>query len=186
MRKLVFFLVVILGAAILAAVFLPLGGTDEDKMKNTIKDYNKNLIIALQSDSKIMKEVATEREQGRIDIFISQMADERKIIDARLIKLNIKSVKILSSGEWQGILNKYRQEHRQDLRVPAEGALKMYKTGALAQTDEVWSYQYLDAKTREKINKPNLLGYEVTYTLVKENDKWKVADVIFKEKEIRL
>lgn len=166
-------------------VYFGCAQSDESVIKKTVIEYNKNLAIALQSDVKVMKDVATEMEQGRIEIFMTQMADEHKIVDAELNKLNFKSVKILDNQEWQDLIKQYMQKHEQDMRIPGAGDLKMYKSGALVQTDETWTYRYLDIDDRSQSSAPSLLGYNVTYILVKEKNKWKVTDLWFEEKNTK-
>lgn len=158
--------------------------TEESAIRETVKNYNKSLVIALKTDAETLKETATQRERGRVQIFITQMADENKTVDTQLKKLGFQSVRILADREWAEVISQYREENH-NRRIPGEESIKTYKSGALAVTEELWSYQYLDYKTREKIGKSKLLGYSVAYFLVKEDKKWKIADVKFEEKEIK-
>ncbi len=158
--------------------------SDEALIQETIKQYNNTLQLALKSDAKILKDVATEREIGRVDIFINQMAEEHKLVDAQLKKLKITALKNLTKSDWQALIERYDQEHQMDLRVPAAGALKLYESGVQVNTEELWSYQYLDLVSKQSINKPEKLGYDVTYIVVKEDNKWKITEVTFKEKAL--
>lgn len=159
--------------------------SDENLIRNTVKNYNKNLIIVLKSpDMETLKEVATEREQGRIEIFKTQMADEHKIVDAKLNNLKFKSVKKLTEKEWQDLIARFGQEHKMDKRIPDAGSLDMYKSGAIVETEEVWDYQYLDTETRQKTGPLKKLGYNVIYIMVEEQGKWKVGDIKFEEKNV--
>ncbi len=171
--------------AFLALSFIFTGGCakpDETLLKDAIRQYNKKLIIALKSDPEVLKDVAVERDRGRIQIYMTQMADENKIIDSQLKYINFRSIKVLNDKEWQELINQYRQRHERDSRVPNEGSLTEYKSGwALVKTEELWSYQYLDMRTKQKIDKPSLLRYSVTYIMVQEDNKWKIADVEFEE-----
>lgn len=158
---------------------------EEDLIKDTVINYNKSLVIALKSDIDILKNVATDRERGRIEIFKAQLAAENKLVDSRLEKVSIKSQKILDEKEWQKMLAGYSLEHRQDLRIPAEGSLAMYNNGAVVQTEELWKYQYIDTGSGKRIGKTQSLGYDVSYIMVKEDGRWKVADIKFEEKTAR-
>lgn len=115
---------------------------------------------------------------------MTQMIDEKKIIDAHLKKIAFISVKTLNGEDWQRLIDEYIQEHNRDKRIPSGGSLKEYNSGALVETEEIWEYQYLDYKTRKKVHNLMSLGYDVSYILVVENKKWKVADIIFVEKEM--
>ncbi|MHB9095773.1 MAG: hypothetical protein ACYC21_13995 [Eubacteriales bacterium] len=170
---------------VLMAITIGCIGREENSIIKTVKEYNNKLIIALKTNPDILKEVAVERERGRVEIYMAQMADEHKIIDSQLEQLNIKSVKILTDPEWADWIDQYKQGHQRDLRVPDEGSLTEYKSGhAMVKTEEVWTYRYLDTGTRKEIEKPKLLGYNVTYIVVKDNNKWKVADVMLEEKTL--
>jgi hypothetical protein len=160
--------------------------TDEKQIKDVVLHYNNTLILALKSDPEILKEVAVERERGRIQIYMAQMAKENKIINSQLKSIKFKSTKILNDKEWQEIINQYAQKHKQDARVPDEGSLTEFKSGhALVKTEELWSYQYNNARSGKRIGKPESLGYNVTYIIVMEDNRWKVADVLFEEEQVK-
>lgn len=159
--------------------------TEESAIRETVKNYNKSLVIALRTDAETLKETATQRERGRVQIFITQMADENKTVDAHLRKLSFQSVRILADREWAEVISQYREENSHNRRIPGEESIKTYSSGALAVTEELWSYQYLDYKTREEIGNSKLLGYRVSYFLVMEDNKWKIADIKFEEKEMK-
>ena len=156
----------------------------ENKAREAISNYNRNLVIALKSDAKILKEVATERQQGRVDIYIKQLADDNKKLDAEIKTLDFNIVKELDEKEWKDVISDLGRSHRLDDRVPGHGALNMYKRGILVETNEIWSYDYLDIKKQKKSGESYLIEYSVKYLVVKENNKWKVADVKFTEKEL--
>lgn len=146
--------------------------------------YNKNLVIALKSDPEVLKKYAVERERGRIQIYMTQLADENKIIDSQLKYIAFKQIKILNDREWQEIIDQFNRRHQLNARDPGAGSLTDFKSDrAMVKTEELWTYQYLDQRTRKKIGQSKSLGYDVTYLVVREDNRWKVADVDFSEKQ---
>lgn len=153
--------------------------TGESVYQNTVINYNELLPKALKSDSSVLKEVATDREQGRVQVFISELLNENKVLDARLEDMKFTSFQILTPKEWQEIIVRYQGEHEKDNRVVGAGGLKNFTTAVLVKTEETWKYRYLDIKTSKTINKPELIKYSVSYYLVKVDDTWKITGMDF-------
>lgn len=181
MKKTVFIIVIILQVLGSVGCFSSnsKARTGDSVYKNVVINYNDLLPKALKSESKVLKEVATEREQGRVQVFISEMLNENKVVDARLEDMKFTSVKILTPKEWQDLMRRYQEEHEKDKRVVGAGELKKFNSAVLVKTEETWKYQYIDVKTRKTINKPDLINYSVSYYLVNEDDTWKIIGMDF-------
>jgi len=142
-------------------------GSEKAELRKTIQNYNTNLTMALKGmNPDLLKEVATERERGAVEIFIVQLADENRIMDSRLISINFKEFSI----------NK-EQKEQTEKENPVQTAT--------VKTEELWSFRYLDVKTRNPVEGPKKIRYDAVYTLEKHDGKWLVADIKFQEQLLK-
>jgi len=154
--------------------------SDQDKIKQTVRLYNEKLPMALKSSSEVLKEVATDREQGRVEIYITQMADENSVVEAELVQLTVKNISV------RPLNNKEAEKHRvfpvtkQDEKTKSPFTTYDPLEGKL-EAQEVWLYRYLDLKTGKPKGPKQKLGYKTTYILARNDGKWYVADIDFRE-----
>lgn len=145
---------------------------EEKNIQTLIRNYNKNLPIALESqNTTILEGLATEKELGRVLIFTSVMKAENKIVQAKLENLQFVDINIEETGDKS-------TKPRNPLDI--SGLPK-----AKAKTKEVWSFQYLDINSRKPVHKVQKVKYNATYTLVKQNDQWLVHSINFDEELVQ-
>lgn len=159
----------------------PRGAMDESVYKATVIKYNQLLPKALKSSSDVLKGVAIERERGRVQLFMSEIFAENKVMAAQLQDLKFSTIKVLNSKEWQVRVTRYQHKHEQDKQEPGAGELALYHSAVQVDTEETWEYQYVDAQTRKTIGKPEQIKYSDSYYLVQKDHVWQVADIDFNQ-----
>ncbi len=163
---------------LLAAVILSGCIPGEDKaIMQAVRNYNNSLPLALESqDNKVLEHVATEKEMGRVMIFISQMKKEKKIVQSSLQYLEFGRVKL-----------KKQNIAKADPKYNKAGSISDKKVlpQATMKTIETWSFSYLDMNTRKPVNRQQKVKYAATYQLVKKDGKWLVDELEFKESLVK-
>lgn len=125
----------------------------EIEVKNTVSAYTQMLPEALlKPDAEKMRFFASSDEIMRIDAYILQMRQERKLMQSFLKTLEFRSVDI------------------------AKG-----KQEATVTTNEVWRYRYLDEKSRQPVSDESMIAYNNMYYLIKDQGHWVVNRIDLNE-----
>lgn len=164
-----------------SVVFAGCSNSDQDKIREVIKKYNDSLPLAYQDSTDILRLVATDREQGRLDIFKTQLADQKKNIKVDLVSLEIKEIKLYQpkkkdDGSKKLMGSNYKK--RKGVQMIDPDKLPQAKVKA----DELWKYRYADIKTGKPLGDWKKISYRTTYTLVQIEGDWFVNDIEFEEK----
>ncbi len=182
---------------------------EEKKLQQAIKNYNANLVMALKSQNpEMLKPVATGREIGGFSLFMARLMDEKKIMVAQLLRIEYKDYKIGEPPQNQpdrsaplfksapppkkdkAKQKKVKEQvymiekdfnNKNDIVVYGEGA----EQTAEVKTTELWEYSYLDADSRQVMEGPAKVRYQAVYFMEQHGDKWLVADINFKEEEVK-
>jgi len=169
---------------LLLVILVGCDSSDQDKIREVIKKYNDSLPLAYEDNTDILRSVATDREQGRLEIFKTQMADQSKIIKVDLISVEIIEIKLFppnkkddGSKKWMG--KDYKQ--RKELQVIDPDKLAQAKV----KTDELWKYRYADLKTRKPLEEWKKIKYQTTYTLFQIEGDWFINDIDFEEEVLK-
>lgn len=151
----------------------------ETKLKNVVESYNQTLIRVMSTgNSELLNAVATDKEVRRISLFLSALNAEKKMMTAKLVKFQIKTVEPKTSRKPSG-----------SSLVDADGnpvgssAVDTQEYG-LVQTDELWEHQNYSQITGEKIDEPFRIHYIATYWLQEIDGKWLVSKLHFEEKPV--
>lgn len=142
-------------AALLVCLGLTACASKEDKaVQATVKVFNKTLIEAfVKPNPDLMADVATEKEQQKIGLYIVNLIQKRQIMKCSLNSISFGPVKYLSADKAQ------------------------------VTTSEDWTFEYLDYNTRKTVAPPKKIHYSVTYSLVMGKGDWLVDELkIEKEK----
>lgn len=172
---------------ILTVIFLTVSGcgySDTEKIEQTVRDYNAKLPQVLKSSPDILKEVATDKEQGRMQIFIARIADGNSVLDAKLLQFTVNDVTV------RPLDDKETKEYRVfPVRQKDDESNSPYTRYDLVEgrleAEEVWDYSYLDLKTGKTKSQKQKIRYKTTYILARNNGKWYVADINFKEEILK-
>lgn len=144
-------------AALAGLAFLPAACSQEKvEIKNTVTAYNKMLAEALaKPDPRIMEYLTTRSEFDRIASYIIFLKKDKKVLVSELKSLEFLEVTVLETGG---------------------------KRTSVVRTKEMWSFHYVDEKTRKRITDERDIGYENTYHLVRRESRWVVDRVDALEK----
>jgi hypothetical protein len=157
------------------------GTSDKDKVGKVIQKYNESLPMAYEDSTDIVSPLATDKEQGRLEIFKTQLADQKKRIKVELISMVTKDIKFTSpkkkdDGSRKNMGDQYKQRKTAQIIDPEK------LPQAVVQTEELWKYQYVDTATLKTVQEWKTIKYLTTYTLVQIEGNWFINDLKFEEK----
>ncbi len=125
---------------------------EERLIRNAVRKYNSALIETYR-DFVVSRldEYATESEVKRIDVLILSMRIEGKFLNAKIKGLRFKEVRMTGDDT------------------------------AEVDTEEDWEYQHLNIKTHQPMSELKKVKYNMTYTLVRRDNRWLVKFVDYTE-----
>ncbi|ADG82285.1 hypothetical protein TherJR_1428 [Thermincola potens JR] len=161
------------------------GKTEEKALQDAVNNYNRTLKVVLRTgDVSLLNNVALENEVRRMELFLTYMNEEKKVLSAELDSIKFISAKV-DNDQGKAVAdespNKGNEQAKQ--AAPAKNQPAKEPT-AQVKTEEIWTYEYLHPETGAKIEGPFLIKYHTTYKLIKR-DKWKVYEVSFKEQVLK-
>lgn len=173
-------LLIAVAAALTAGFFFGVRETDQDKVITAIKEYNDLLPQAYADSTDVLRTVATDREQGRLDIFITQLLDQQKRLQVSLSNIEFGGVKLQApktkdDGGGKNMGSDYK--HRKSVQNIDVDKLPQ----AVVSAREIWKFRYLEPDTQRPLDKWREIRYQTTYTLVKVEGDWFINDLKFTE-----
>jgi hypothetical protein len=121
----------------------------EVELRNTVSAYNKMLEEALaKPDSSVMSYFASPAENYRVDAYIMQMLQQKKVMLSTLKKIDFKKVELDKKN------NK-----------------------AIVATHEEWVFYYVDEKSRQPVTQEEKISYNNVYHLIMEQKHWVVDKI---------
>lgn len=165
---------------IVLAIMLLLAGcavSDTAKIKQTTKKYNDKLATALeQGDIMVLKEYATERQMGKVQVFITQLQQSNQLMKAGLVRIKFTEARKITDQEAAELLQRRRErlEKEKVFVIPYEVKNLPH---ALVKTEERWLYTTLDSRTGQPVEGSREVSYQVSYLLVMKDNRWLVDNV---------
>jgi len=151
--------------------------SDISQIKKAVHRYDTSLVQALaQGDADVLKECASEKQIGRVFVFIDELLKNNRLVQAELIKLSITDASKVTAGE-VAKLYKQRKERleKRGLYVISEEVSNL--PHAVVKTEETWRYSYINSKTSKLVGDPQTVSYEIYYFLVLKDGKWLVDNL---------
>lgn len=124
------------------------GNKQEKAVTDAVRAFNRTLAEALaKPNPDLMADVATEKEQMRIGLFIASLLQKGQVMKCFLDSISFGPVNFLGADK------------------------------AEVSTKEEWTFEYLDLGTRKAVEPPKKISYSVTYSLELARGDWLVAQL---------
>lgn len=137
----------------------------QKQVRQTVKAYNDTLMqVYTTGNIDLLNTVATEQEARRVQLFLSYLNDEHKVMQAKLKQFDFVDTLQRTSKTKDG-----------------------KKTSVYYQvyTNELWEYTYLDSRNSAVLEGPTTLKYKATYDVVQLTGQqdWLVYKIKFEEEK---
>lgn len=124
---------------------LPAFAAEEDKIIDTIREYNKRLIkVYTTLDLALLEGVATTDEINRVFPVVQALLNKNSIMVAHQKTFKVKKFKMINANR------------------------------ASVETEELWFYWWQEKKTGSITRAPHEFLYKVRYHMIKDSSGWKV------------